>query len=186
MSGKDPIQPGGRWRLPLVVGVAAALTALASMMCVISPLRASAARDDLRAGIISDYYRLEHAAQDYVRDNGGFPGPAFDLSDSYDGGLRLRASAPPHQQATWKGPYLSAALARPTPQSFWSMAEPQVLQDSDHDGQADELWARLHRGNGEIDDDTAAWLDKVLDDGAADTGGVRVTPTWIWFKLLER
>jgi len=54
------------------------------------------------------------------------------------------------------------------------------------DGRPDELWTRLNRGNGEVDDDTAAWLDRSLDDGRADAGKVRVTPTWIWFELAER
>ena len=44
----------------------------------------------------------------------------------------------------------------------------------------------MHRGTGELDDATAAWLDQVLDDGKPGTGKVRVAPGAILFKLLER
>lgn len=186
MAGKDPFQPDTRSRWPVVIAAVGALALLTTTMGVVAPIEANADTDELRAGIISDFYRIEHAAQAYVDDAGDFPAPAFDLSEGYDGGLRLRASAPPRQRKAWKGPYLEAPPARPTPQSFWSLSEPQHLQDEDGDSQADELWARLHRGYGELQDSTAAWLDRVLDDGRPDDGKLRVTPTWIWFKLLER
>jgi hypothetical protein len=186
MSGTDPFRAGVRWRWPVGLAAVGALALLTTTMGVVAPLRGGVGEDDLRAGIVSDFYRIEHAAQAYVQDTGDFPGPAFDLSDGYDGGLRRRASAPPRQQGSWKGPYLELPPARPTPQSFWSLAEPQTMLDADGDGAADELWARLHRGYGELGDETAAWLDRVLDDGQAGGGALRVTPTWIWFKLLER
>jgi hypothetical protein len=186
MSGKDPFQPGNRWRKAAAIAALGVIATLGATMGVVSPIRDDANQDELRGSLVSDFYRIEHAAEAYVKDTGDFPGPAFDLSGGYDGGLFKRDSAPRRQQAAWKGPYLDPAPARPTRQSFWSLAEPQSLEDADHDGQADELWARLHRGDGELDDGTAAWLDQVLDDGQPGTGKLRVTPTWIWFKLLER
>jgi hypothetical protein len=186
MAGKDPFLISGRWKLlaaPLALGAAALLVML---MGVVEPLDARASRDDLRATIISDSYRIEHAVLAYLADNGALPSAAFDLSEGHDGGLVLRAAAPLAHQATWKGPYLVTPPAHPLPRCFWSLAEPQLMQDDDGDGQADEAWSRLHRGYGELDDETAAWLDQTLDDGRPDAGGVRVTPTWIWFKITER
>jgi len=186
MAMKDPYHMTSRWKLlaaPLAVACAAVLV---MTMGVVAPAVGRAERDDLHAGIVADFYRIEHAALCYLRDNGDAPSAAFDLSEGYDGGLVQRAFAPLRHQATWQGPYLAAPPARPTPQSFWSLAEPQALEDSDRDGAADELWVRLHRGYGELDDQTAAWLDATLDDALPDAGELRVTPTWIWFKVTER
>jgi len=185
MASKDPFQFTGRWKLlvvPVSIGVAFLLV---GTMGVVRPLSRQSDEERLRAGIVSDFYRLERAAVAYVADNGEFPAAAFDLSDGYDGGLVQRAAAPVRHQATWAGPYLKASPPRPTPQCFWSLAEPQCLQDADHDSQADELWVRLHRGYGELDDETAAWLDRVLDDGQPGKGRVRVTDTWVWFEVAE-
>ena len=185
MASRDPFQVTGRWRFVAFPLVFAAAVLTVGTMGVVHPLRRQASADDLRSAIVSDYYRIEHAALSYVEDNGEFPAAAFNLSDGYDGGLRQRTSAPVRHQPTWAGPYLDPLPSRPTSQAFWSLAEPQRLLDADRDGQPDELWTRLNRGNGEIDDETAAWLDRSLDDGRADAGKVRVTPTWIWFELAE-
>jgi hypothetical protein len=185
MAGQDPFLFSGRWKLlaaPLALGAAALLIVL---MGVVEPLGLRASRDDLHAAIIADSYRIEHAVKAYLADNGRLPSAAFDLSEGHDGGLVQRASAPLAHHDTWNGPYLSPPPSRPLERCFWSLAEPQHLQDDDGDGQADEAWSRLHRGYGELDDETAAWLDRTLDDGQPDAGGVRVTPTWIWFKITE-
>lgn len=187
MSSPDPFRMPSRWKLLVAPVSLAVLAALVAGMGVVVPGGAArAGRDDLHAGIVADYYRLEHAVRSYLDDNGEPPAPAFDLSDGYDGGLVQRAFAPLRHQPTWRGPYLASPPVRPTSQSFWSLAEPQAMEDADGDGAADELWARLHRGYGELDDETAAWLDASLDDGQAGQGALRVTPTWIWFKLAER
>jgi hypothetical protein len=185
MASKDPFQVTGRWRFTVFPLVFAAALLTVGTMGVVHPLQRLTTADDLRSAIVSDYYRIEHAALAYVEDNGEYPAAAFNLSDGYDGGLRRRASAPVRHQKTWSGPYLDTLSLRPTRHSFWSLAEPQSLRDADADGLPDELWTRLNRGNGEIDDETAAWLDRSLDDGRADAGKVRVTPTWIWFELAE-
>jgi len=185
MASKDPFQVSGRWRSLAIPLVFAAAVMIVGTMGVVDPLRDQATADDLRSAIVSDFYRIEHAALAYARDNGEYPAAAFNLSDGYDGGLASRTSAPARHQKTWSGPYLAPLPSRPTPQAFWSLAEPQSLRDADGDGQRDELWTRLNRGNGEVDDETAAWLDRSLDDGRADAGKVRVTPTWIWFELAE-
>ena len=185
MASKDPFQITGRWRFTAFPLVFAAAVLTVGTMGVVQPLRKQATDDDLRGAIVSDYYRIEHATLAYVEDNGEYPAAAFDLSDGYDGGLCRRTSAPVRHQKTWSGPYLDALSLRPTPHCFWSLAEPQSLRDADGDGLPDELWTRLNRGYGEIDDETAAWLDRSLDDGRADAGKVRVTPTWIWFELVE-
>jgi hypothetical protein len=186
MASKDPFQANRRWRVLVGPVVVAALLLLVGTMGVVAPLARQTTQDDLRAGIVSDFYRIEHAALTYARDTGEFPAASFNLTDGYDGGLRDRANAPLRHQTSWTGPYLDPLPARPTRQSFWNLAEPQSLQDDDGDGGTDELWARLNRGYGEIDDATAAWLDETLDDGGPDAGDVRVTPTWIWFKIAER
>ena len=185
MASKDPFQVNGRWRFVAFPMVFAAAVLTVGTMGVVQPLQEQTSADDLRSAIVSDFYRIEHAALAYSADNGEFPAAAFNLSDGYDGGLRQRANAPVRHQKTWAGPYLDPLPSRPTRQSFWSLAEPQRLIDGDGDGHLDELWTRLNRGNGEIDDDTAAWLDRSLDDGRADAGKVRVTSTWIWFELAE-
>jgi len=186
MAGKDPFLISGRWKLLAAPLALAASALLVTLMGVVEPLDARATRDDLRAAIIADFYRIEHAVLAYLEDNGDIPPAAFDLSQGHDGGLVQRASAPLRHQASWKGPYLVTPPARPLPQCFWSLAELQRMQDDDGDGAADEAWTRLHRGYGELDDVNAAWLDTTLDDGRPDAGGVRVTPTWIWFKITER
>jgi hypothetical protein len=186
MASRARVHVTGRWRFVAFPALFAAGVLLLGTTGVVEPLTRQVDADELRSGIVSDYYRIEHAALDYLRDHGEFPAPAFDLSDGYDGGLKRRANAPLRHQPAWAGPYLDPLPERPTKQSFWSLAEPQALLDADGDGQTDELWARLNRGYGQIDDENAAWLDVSLDDGVADAGMVRVTPTWIWFKLAER
>lgn len=185
MASKDPFQVSGRWRLLVVPASIVVAFLLLGTMGIVAPIRHRSEADELRSGIVSNFYRLERALVGYVTDNGEFPAAAFDLSGGYDGGLLQRASAPVRHQPTWDGPYLRAAPSRPLPQCFWSLAEPQRLEDEDGDGQADELWVRLHRGYGELDDETAAWLDRVLDDGLPGDGRVRVTPTWLWFEVVE-
>ena len=185
-ASKDPFQVTGRWRFVVFPLVFAAAVLTVGTVGVVQPLQEQVTADDLRSAIVSDFYRIEHAALRYVKDNGEYPAAAFDLSDGYDGGLRQKANAPVRHQKTWAGPYLAPLPSRPTSHAFWSLAEPQHLRDADGDGQADELWTRLNRGNGEVDDETATWLDQALDDGRPDAGRVRVTPTWIWFELAER
>jgi hypothetical protein len=185
MASKDPFQISGRWKLlvvPVSIGIAFLLL---GTMGVVSPLSGRTDDDQLRADVVSDFYRLERAAVAYVADNGEFPAAAFDLTGGYDGGLVQRTAAPVRHQPTWAGPYLRSPLKRPAPKCFWSLAEPQCLEDADGDRQADELWVRLHRGYGELDGETAAWLDRVLDDARPDQGRVRVTDTWIWFEITE-
>jgi hypothetical protein len=160
--------------------------ALLATMGVLVPRTDRGAGQDLRAAVLQDYYRLEHAVSEYVTDLGEFPAPVFDLTEGFDGGLADALFVPLELRERWHGPYLRSHLGRPTRSSFWSLVEPRVLHDGDRDGEADEAWARLHRGYGELDDATAAWFDEVLDDGVADAGIVRVTPTWIWFQLFER
>jgi hypothetical protein len=185
MASRNPFEVRSGFRLLVVPASIGAALLLLGTMGVVAPLSGGKDPEALRAAIVSDFYRLEHAALSYVSDTGEFPAAAFDLSEGYDGGLVGRASAPVRHQDSWDGPYLAAPPGRPLPQCFWSLAEPQSLQDQDGDGQADELWLRLHRGYGELDDETAAWLDAVLDDGRADGGRVRLTPTWVWFAVTE-
>lgn len=187
MASPDPFSMTSRWKVLAAPVSLAVLVVLVGSMGVVAPGAAEQAeREDLHAGLVADFYRIEHAVQAYLADNGEPPAAAFDLSDGYDGGLVQRTFAPLRHQGTWQGPYLPRPPARPTPQSFWSLAEPQALEDADRDGAADEVWARLHRGYGELDDATAEWLDATLDDGQPGLGGVRVTPTWIWLKIAER
>ncbi len=186
MSSKDPFLPASRWRMLPVPALAVAFLALVVSMGLVSPTHERLAAEDLRAQVVSDFYRLQHAASAFAKDNAAFPPAAFDLTGGLDGALTDRSFVPATLAATWKGPYLTPPMGRPTRNGFWSLAEPCCMRDADGDGAADELWARLNRGSGEIDDESAGWLDRVLDDGGDGTGTVRVTPTWIWFQLVER
>lgn len=174
-----------RWRALTLLGTGVALTLLLGSSGLLSPGAGAAEARELRAIVLEDRDRLERAVRDFTADTGAFPTAVFDLSEGYDGGLSDPLYVPRTVAAAWAGPYLRPRLARPTRASFWSLAEPCSMQDEDGDGQPDELWGRLHRGYGEVDDALANWLDATLDDGRPEQGLVRVTPTWIWFKLLE-
>jgi hypothetical protein len=171
------------WLL-LSMGLAGLLLML--LMGVAMPATGAMAGPELGPRIVHDVQRLRAAVTDYALDTGEFPPAVFDLSEGYDGGLSHVETAPFRVQDAWNGPYLPARMERPTPASFWSLTEQRRELDRDGDGLADEAWARLHRGHGEIDATLAAWCDEVLDDGVPDTGCVRVTPAWVWFHLTER
>jgi len=164
---------------------AVAVAAVFGLAGVVAPATLVPERTDLRAAILADHARLSAALSGFARDTGVLPKAVFDLTEGYDGGLLDATFVPAAVADAWRGPYIGARPSRPTPASFWSVAEPQLLLDLDRDGEADESCLRLHRGYGEIDDDTAAWLDGVLDDGDPQRGHVRVTPTWIWFRIVE-
>jgi hypothetical protein len=166
------------------LGISLALVMLA--MGVVAPVSGAAVQAELGARIVRDIQRLRAAVADYALDTGAVPPAVFDLSRGYDGGMTDVDTAPFRVRASWNGPYLPGSMARPTPASFWGLTGRRRQLDRDGDGQDDELWARLHRGHGEIDDSLAAWCDAVLDDGAPDAGAVRVTPDWVWFHLIER
>ena len=182
---RDPFQFSPRLRALPIAAAGLALAGLAGLMGVVAPGESRLSRQDRQAAILADYYRLEAALVAFVRDTGQLPGAAFDLTEGVDGGLCERTFVPSDVLPRWRGPYLHARPSHPTPASFWGVAEPRVLVDRDRDGDPDECCLRLHRGYGEIDDETAAWLDQVLDDGRPDAGRVRVTPTWIWFQVAE-
>jgi hypothetical protein len=175
-----------RWRPYLVGAILLSGVMLVAAMGVVSPASGGMDGADLRARIVRDLLRLRAAVADYSLDTGEAPPAVFDLGGAYAGGLLDADCAPFAVREAWRGPYLPGPMARPTPASFWSLAEPRRQLDRDGDGAEDEVWARLHRGHGEIDDALAAWCDQVLDDGAPGRGAVRVTPAWIWFQLLER
>ena len=186
MASKDPFRPASRWRMLPVPVLAVGLLALVVSMGLVSPVRHRFSSEDLHKQVVADFYRLQHAVTRYVADTGAFPPAVADLTGGAGGGLSDKTGVPLAQAATWRGPYLSPPLARPARASSWSLAEPCCMNDRDGDGAADELWCHLQRGDGAIDDTSAAWLDRVLDDGVPDRGSVRVTPTQIGFELLER
>jgi hypothetical protein len=177
---------GPRARPWIVVALGISLALVVFAMGVTAPGAEPPPLPDLRDRIVDDVRRLRAAVTEYSLDTGRFPPAVFDLSEGYDGGLSHVETAPFRVQDAWNGPYLPARMERPTPASFWSLTEQRRELDRDGDGLADEAWARLHRGHGEIDATLAAWCDEVLDDGVPDTGCVRVTPAWVWFHLTER
>lgn len=169
--------------LAVCTGVVAALALSAAVIGAPDEIDRQRA---LRATLLDDYYRLRGAVLAYSEDVGEFPPAVFDLSNEYDAGLGDPVFVPFRLKQAWRGPYLSQPIDPPVRDSFWSLSTLRHLEDEDGDGQRDEAWARIHRGDGGIDEATAAWLDEQLDDGAPDRGAVRVTPTWVWLKLGER
>jgi hypothetical protein len=185
MRSPDPFHCPSKWRVLLPGALFLAMLGVVVLVGVVEPEVLSGEAQQLREAILEDYYRLEHAVGAYARDTRSLPSRSFDLTEGTASVLTDRTLVPLERHDAWHGPYLSPGLSHPTDQSFWSLAEPQAMEDSDQDGEADEAWGRLHRGYGEIDDVTARWLDQVLDDGDAARGVVRVTDTWVWFQLLE-
>jgi hypothetical protein len=185
MSSPDPFHTPSTWRVLLPAALFLAMLGVVVLVGVVEPEGLSGRAERLRATVLQDYYQLEHAVDSYVRDTHALPTSTFDLSAGSPGPLSDRQLVPLPQQAAWHGPYLETGLSHPTGASFWSLVDPCLKEDADHDGESDEVWGRLHRGYGEIDDATAQWLDQVLDDGDGACGTVRVTDTWIWFQLLE-
>ncbi|MGQ0552543.1 MAG: hypothetical protein ACT4PU_04925 [Planctomycetota bacterium] len=186
MSTYDALSMPPRWRPWTLLGLGLATVGLFASMGLLMPATTTAGEDDLRATILNDLDRLEHAVSEFTVDTGAFPAPVFDLGEGYDGGLSDRSFVPFEAAQRWRGPYLRRSLQSPTRSSYWGLAEPRRLLDEDGDSEADELWARLHRGHGEIDDATASWIDQVLDDGNLTSGRMRATDGFLWFKLLER
>ena len=183
MSAPAGRRRGTRGALALAMGAVAIVVLSAG---VIGQPPKDDRRLELRASLLDDYYRLRGAVLAYADDTGEFPSPVFDLSGEYDAGLRDPGCVPVRVQEHWAGPYLATPIDAPVRGSFWSLSSARELEDEDGDGQRDEIWARVHRADGGIDDATAAWLDEHLDDGAGGQGEVRVTPTWVWLKLAER
>jgi hypothetical protein len=176
---------GPRLRPWIVVSLAVSLALLVLAMGVVSPASGETSSEALGPRIAHDIQRLRSAIAEYTLDTGELPTAVFDLSEGFDGGLSNPDTAPFRVRDRWDGPYLPGPMQRPTPASFWSLAERRLLLDRDGDGEEDECWIRLHRGHGEIGPSLAAWCDLVLDDGMPSAGAVRVTPAWIWFHLLE-
>jgi len=169
-----------------VPALADAFLALVVSLGLVSPSRSQQSQGEhLRTRVLSDYYRLQHAVSAFVADTQALPAPSHDLSEGLDGGLSDMTLLPDGLAGAWKGPYLSPKLGRPAPDIWWGVDKPCVRNDRDADGAEDELWARLHRGKGGIDDKTAAWIDATLDDGQPDAGTVRIEKDVLLFQLAE-
>ena len=186
-AGEAPIRSSRpklpRTSLPWLSAAGVALLAVAGL---VAPLSGGARSHAVQDSIVKDLGRLRAAVAAYAHDTGELPPAVFDLEEGYDGGLTDRTFVPWRLRAAWRGPYLEPRLTAPAPACFWSLAEPCCMQDGDGDGQPDELWGRLHRAQGTLDDELALSLDRQLDDGHPDTGVVRITPAWIWCQLIER
>jgi hypothetical protein len=179
----DGQQPGARSSRMKWVALACAALLLSAVL-----VGQSQADDNNKAAraIFAEVKRLRAAVEGYVRDTGELPPAVFDLGAGYDGGLSDVANVPWRLRDAWHGPYLQPRPRPPLSSCFWSLAEPCHMQDGDGDGEADEVWARVHRGEGVLDDQLAALLDAALDDAVSTTGVVRVTPAWVWIQLIER
>lgn len=171
---------------PRLIWASVAGVALVAVAGLVAPLPRATRSNAMQAAIVADLGRLRTAVVAYAQDTGELPPAVFDLEEGYDGGLTDRTFVPWRLRAAWRGPYLEPRLTAPAPSCFWSLAEPCLMQDGDRDGQPDELWGRLHRAQGTLDDELALALDRQLDDGDPAAGLVRVTPAWIWCQLIER
>jgi len=184
MPAPDPFQTPARWRLLLPLTAVLGIGLVVLLMGLVSPGDLGSGGDDLRATILQDQASLQRAVEAFVRDTHAPPAASFDLSEGVPSALSDARLVPFARQENWRGPYLSPGLARPTPASFWSLADPEV-SGPETDGMPACVWGRLHRGYGEIDDATAQYVDQVLDDGQPGRGAVQVTDTWIWFRLAD-
>ena len=181
MPAIDPFQSRSKWRVLLPVTAAGAVGFLLTLMGVVRTPDGGLSSEELRVAVLQDHFRLQHAAIEYVRDTHALPAPSFDISEGTPSALSDARLVPLAQQDGWHGPYLVPGLDRPTKASFWSLADAGALGPAE----TGAAWGRLHRGYGEIDDETSQYIDQVLDDGDGATGSVRLTDTWIWFKLVE-
>lgn len=167
-------------RLPRPIArqaISAAVMVVIVTMGLVVPVRDQERREGLVDRIAADATRVADAIAAYRADTGSWPAPAFDLSSGYRGGLVERDFAERDDRERWSGPYLADDLGRPTTNGFWSLAGTAPVAAS-----PGSRWMRLHRGFGEIDDDVAAEVDALVDDGSGASGRVRVTPSWIWFE----
>jgi hypothetical protein len=181
MVASDPFQPRSKWRVLLPLSATAAVGVLLTLMGVVSTPAGGVGADGMRMAVLQDHYLLQRAVRQYVQDTRALPASSFDISEDSPCALSDARLVPLAEQDAWRGPYLHGGLSRPTAASFWSLAEPGSLGPD----QAGAAWARLHRGYGEIDDTSAQYFDRILDDGDLARGDVRVTDTWIWFKLAD-
>ncbi len=180
------LQPSSFSPHSVSAGAVIAAVLLIALGGFVVPGSLSGGHEALQGVVLEDLPRLQLAVSRYLEDNGDFPATTFDLSEGFQGGLVHSAFVPWAHQATWNGPYLFESMSRPTTNSFWGVVAPRCAEDTDGDGEQDELWARLHRGFGEIDDQSAALLDALIDDGDGEEGRVRVTSSAIWFFLAEK
>ncbi len=184
MAARSPFQNQPRWRQALPLTAVMGLGVVVSLMGVVGPTPSASGGDDLCMSVLADHSRLRFAVKAFMHDTHVSPSASFDLSAGVPSALSDARLVPFARQETWRGPYLEPGLSHPTPASFWSLADPGVTDGLDADpGPA--VWARLHRGYGEIDDATALSVDQALDDGDPGRGTVQITGTWIWFRLAD-
>ncbi len=138
----SPAAAGGcRWRSAR----AAVLAVLASTIGVVAPMHASgdarrpARRHHLR--LLPPRARPRRTTCATTTPSPARPSTSPTATTAACACAPSRAAAPAGSHVEGPVPE-SRAGASDAGQSFWSLAEPQVLQDADHDGQADDLWAR--------------------------------------------
>jgi len=165
----------------------AACLALAALIAVMAAAGPAPAADQTRAAheLGRQIGRLRAAVVHYVRDVGAPPAPVADLSGGFCGGLRDARFAPAGHQRAWRGPYLRAPCARPTPNGFVGLRTGCRRVDLDRDGREDEVWASVYLAGRELPVASMRAYDRAVDDGRLASGRVQCEGDRLLVHLLE-